>query len=795
MAVTPRYCVPARHQCHLMLAGLPADALKLYRTRMEPQARKGLDQGRANRDERLLRKVVDEAFCTPSGAAALDTLGDLAFERGHFPEAESWWRQLVPPPDVSPDAIEGKNGAPTDLLFPDPLPWGEGSAARVQAKEVLARIYQDPTTGWTSLLNDYRAKHGNAEGTLGGHKGKYADLLADLARQAQGVGRAAPAGDAGWSTYGGDATRGLILPAPPRFFDGLERLCRRGPTYRFDLFERKALGKNDALPAPEPATPSVLSRSLAFHPLIVGDQAADARSVIAYDLRTGDASQWFDMGDYTGLASPDLRLPLPSKGAADLLDLRYTMTLADDCLYVRLGVQRIYQAEDVDKNDPHRAASEKKRDESIASVLACLTVKPGLKGSRLRWATRPMVFAGREVTAQNGAIFEGAPVVHQGQLYIAATYVENDRTVTAVVSYPTAGAEGKGEGAPAPRWTQVVCATQELRGREKRARHHLLTVAGPNVVYCSHSGAIVALDAQTGKPAWGVRYAGRDVRENPTQPAVRDLAPPVYADGRLYVAPADYNHLLCLDPLSGRTLWDRERLEPTHLLGVGQGRLIFTTLQGLRAVDARDGSDAGGWQLPDGGGERAPVGRGLLVGDKVLWPTAKGIVVCNQADGALDYRPTLGAQVPLGNLAYANGCLAVADRTALSVFVPDGLLLQERKAQTRQTPQDRSAWLARARAEADRGQLDNALESLKKVQLELRPKEDRRFLEDIRREKLAVLLAQARSAANRADGEGARGAVAEATTPEQPAPARLEALVRTAEMWEDADDPARAVAV
>ena len=54
-----------------MLAGLPPDALKLYRTRMEPQARKWLDQGRANRDERLLRKVVDEAFCTPSGAAAL----------------------------------------------------------------------------------------------------------------------------------------------------------------------------------------------------------------------------------------------------------------------------------------------------------------------------------------------------------------------------------------------------------------------------------------------------------------------------------------------------------------------------------------------------------------------------------------------------------------------------------------------------------------------------------------------------------------------------------------------------
>ena len=60
-----------------------------------------------------------------------------------------------------------------------------------------------------------------------------------------------------------------------------------------------------------------------------------------------------------------------------------------------------------------------------------------------------------------------------------------------------------------------------------------------------------------------------------------------------------------IDPATGQLLWEREGVEVLHLLGVGQGQVIFTTRTpraGLRAIRAADGSDRGGWfrSLPAG---------------------------------------------------------------------------------------------------------------------------------------------------------------------------------------------------
>src|SRR5262249_27098761 len=158
-------------------------------------------------------------------------------------------------------------------------------------------------------------------------------------------------------------------------------------------------------------------------------------------------------------------------------------------------------------------------------------------------------------------------------------------------------------------------------------RHHLLTKAGPLIVFCSHGGAIVAVDAETGQPAWAVRYP-RQVEEGSER--LTDLAPCVFADGRIYAAPADSRLLLCLDAATGQTLWEREAVEVVHLLGVGHGRLIFTTPKGLRAVGAADGSDRGGWMQPQAGDGVRPMGRGLLIGDLVLWPNEQGVHALRQ---------------------------------------------------------------------------------------------------------------------------------------------------------------------
>ena len=104
--------------------------------------------------------------------------------------------------------------------------------------------------------------------------------------------------------------------------------------------------------------------------------------------------------------------------------------------------------------------------------------------------------------------------------------------------------------------------------------------------------------------------------------------------------------------------------------------MIFTTPTGLRAVGADDGVDA--WALPDGGGGLAPAGRGLLIGDLVLWPTAsKGpgspsVYAVRQRDGEQPDYPSLLSRIPAGNLVYADGCLLSADRQVLTIFTPPG---------------------------------------------------------------------------------------------------------------------------
>ncbi len=266
----------------------------------------------------------------------------------------------------------------------------------------------------------------------------------------------------------------------------------------------------------------------------------------------------------------------------------------------------------------------------------------------------------------------------------------NGRPITRVHCYPAETAEE-----PQELWHQDICETHEFADKDRRYRRPLLTLAGSYLVYCSHSGAIVALDAVTGKPAWSVRYPGRGDKTADGDPSPRDLAPCLFAAGRLYVAPADYDHLLCLDPATGEKLWDRGPLEAVQLLGVGEGRLIFTTPTGLRAVGADDGVDA--WALPDGGGGLAPAGRGLLIGDLVLWPTAsKGpgsptVYAVRQRDGEQPDDPSLLSRIPAGNLVYADGCLLSADRQVLTIFTPPG------KEGPRGARNTRPGWTRRAR--------------------------------------------------------------------------------------------------
>jgi outer membrane protein assembly factor BamB len=744
--LTPRGSVRARRLCHARIAALPAEARKAYRDKVEERARKWLEQGQTQRDPALLRKVVDEAFCSRSGEQALNMLGDLAFECGDFDAAERWWRFIVLP--VGEDA-KGMDA----LVFPDP----EVDVARVRVKQLLARLYRGERDGFAARIKAFATAHPKAAGNLAGRSGPYAETLQAL------LAAPAPAG-ADWPTFAGAVSRNRNLgeaPGRPNW-----RLPRPGPTWVRRL-DGRAIPR-DGAPAPVGS-----AQTLAFHPIIVGDQVfvADARYIRAFNLLTGEVQIWFDLAADGGVRNLDLSLRLPAAAGAS-----YTLSAEGDRLFARMGWQSI-------DSKPAADAPARKRD----TYLVCID---RLKPRRKLWM---------EKAREGEAIlefFEGAPLVFDGRAFAAAVRFEGGGAITAVACHDVETG--------ALRWKQPVdvCDVQGADEGKGRTRQHLLTRAGSRVVYASHSGAVVALEAETGRRVWAARYPSRGRLTDDARPSPRELAPPVYAAGRVFVAPLDYGRVLCLDADTGKLLWESEPpIEVVHLLGVAGDQLLVTTPDGIRGLSIETGRSRRDWMQPGDGSQLPPFGRGLLAAGWVYWPTAHGLRVLEQTTG----EPVDDAAAPFnyvaneirGNLVAAHGCLIVADTERLTAFIPARQFLEQRREESKATPESAASRVRLAVAEADAGQHVAALKDLSQLEKDASA-EDRFAGVPIRT--LARSLRQdvlrARAETDRAAGNAAAAAAAltRAAGPEFAFDDRVSALTARAFLWEQAAQPEQAVA-
>jgi outer membrane protein assembly factor BamB len=620
-----RHFVQVRRLCHLRIAALPPAALALYRGRVDSQARKWFDQGTASRDISLLRRVVEEAFGSRFAGPALDQLGDLAFERGAFEQAEAWYRMAVGPVARFPLVPDGT------LLVPD----AAINTPRLHAKLILARWFRGEDYRAEQLLAAYQALHPQAHGVLAGRDGLYTRTLETLIHRPKVLRSHAPES---WSTFAGASARNRVLP---RMEGALSRLPRLdGPAWTVHL-DTGIPGRilDDGLGAGGFTPPAAqAARHPAVYPVLAGGRVycAGARSVLGFDLATGIPVLHYELPNEN--TSTDTRLP------ADV-EPSYTLTVEEDRLFVRLGPPLVGRP----------------RPGEGTSCLICLSLQPvadpggavaGLASPRERWLVRP----------SEAAVFEGSPVADGDRILIAVTRFAGVQTHTAIACYDAESG--------ALRWQRDVCTTQELKEGESRKRQHLLTLAGRAVVYSSHSGAVVALDAASGRPLWAIRYPSRGPRTALSELSPRALSPCLFADGRLYVAPADFDRILCLDAESGTPLWQSLRVEVVQLLGVSRGKLVFTTTtprHGIRAVDADTGASHGGWFQPGDQSDVRTFGRGLLAEDRVYWPTNQGLHVLSLEDG-----DPLGFDEQIrGNLAAAAGCLVVADALHLSAYLPE----------------------------------------------------------------------------------------------------------------------------
>lgn len=643
---------PARWVAHSYLAELPPDALKTYQDRIDQPAKKLFEQGKQARDPRPLWQLLDRYFVSRPADPALLLLGELLFERGEFRAAEAVWRRLL-------------SDADADIVYPN----SKADPALVRARIALAVIFQNDIARAKAEVEAFKRKHPDATGTLAGKTGPLlATLQAHLARPPQLAPDATA--ETAWPTYGGGPDRAGRVPG------GITTAIPNRPDWAKDPEDDR------------PTNPEIerIQRPLApparqpfGHPVIVGGvvYVTDGTCVFSYDLRGSEKPRTYQPSGIAFTRSGRVQEPACA------------LTAADGLLYARVGVSAVRAPETV---------GGKQRE----SALVCLSPK-----LVERWRLYP------PEDEKTPTAWEGAPLVVGRRLWAVYAKFEGGRAVHIAACYDPADARS-GQAPAKPAWITELC--DGALPSSDRNRQELLTLAGRNLVFCSNDGAVVAVDAFTGRRAWGFRYPR--TKKYPVSP-IGDPSPAVAFGGRVYVAPADGERVYALDAETGAMVWESGPTEGARILGVSRGQLIVTVtgpLRGIRALNLDTGSyrDPGSWVQ---GGNNAPLsyGQGLVTDDLIIWPTRDGLLFLDPTTGRPLEGPRTGpVREPhrnfFGHIAYADGVLVVVTAGQVRGYVARSKQIEVRPDLPPRTKFDLTA--DRAEAEAVAGNLDRARATL-----------------------------------------------------------------------------------
>lgn len=311
-----------------------------------------------------------------------------------------------------------------------------------------------------------------------------------------------------------------------------------------------------------------------------------------------------------------------------------------------------------------------------------------------------------------GLEFCGSPAIANDRVYVTG-YLKRHLVETFVLCFDSGGRRG----GLRLRWITSVCMGEGHRNSdysrsldEQRMEASSVTIRNGLAYLCSNTGAVAALEADTGEIVWLHTYQqakrhmdlfAQEVRTTTTWQA----NPPMLDHRLLYVTPIDADRLFIYhqrpDLETGYVVYDhfgRDQIvngfDPEYMLGVRDGvaylagttrsrgeRPLFAVKSGPLAPRAR-GEPADQqrilWRAEIE--EDAPAGRGVLAGDFIYFPTEKGIYRVAIADGKAtrllglsdfpDEDSRDGAAHPIGNLAVSGPWLVTAGEKVVTVFGP-----------------------------------------------------------------------------------------------------------------------------
>ncbi len=633
IGVTPYRFIGLRDWCQLRLAALPPEALKLYRSRVDPVARNWYEQGIGNRDSKLLQNVVDQAFASSFGDKALMALGEIALESGDFAAARWNWERIVPArsSDMAPAAAvgaavelppqPGRVPPQQDAVSPawPSYPDSKLDLAAVRARLVLVSILEGATARARGELAAYRKLHPDAQGHLGGRAGRYVELLQSLL--AESAAWPAAHADADWITFAGNPQRNEAAASLVDVGPVAWRVALRPAAVPVGPMGAKPIGEDRREP-------------LSFFPLLVGRRALvnTERQVLAMQCDSGRPAWGRTVAIYESdiSAAADRPIfPVESLGSP-----RFTMTVFRDRLFARMGATVTGQMRDA---APDRAG-----------CLVCLDLAAE---GRLLWKIAP----------EEGWAFEGAPLADEHGLYVAMRR-QDIRPQAFVACFDADSGRF--------RWRRFICGAETpARGILPEQTHNLLTLASGTLYYNTNLGAVAALRADDGRVLWLSLYP-RELRGDLAKlsPHWRRGPNPCLLDrGTLLVAPADSPRIFAFDAATGQILWytGTEVEDAAGLLGTAGDWLIAggARLYWISLKKEDRGRVKHVW--PDGP-ERPGYGRGVLAGQNVLWSSRDKLYIFDQQTAQPRRVVDLAALGAAGgNLLVAHGKLLIATQREL----------------------------------------------------------------------------------------------------------------------------------
>ncbi|MEI8018648.1 MAG: PQQ-binding-like beta-propeller repeat protein [Schlesneria sp.] len=703
-------------RCNVLMSRVSREGRLAYRQKVDPQAKRWFEAWQRTRDDAELLRIIHQAFLSSYGDDALLALGESAWDRGEFSTARSWWEQLVPLPEKANPA-----NYPNLLRYPD----SEFDQPTILARTVMCSILEQEPIRAAEEIRQFSEKFPTAEGWLAGQQG----LLCDRLRQVLDDSKQ-------WARKKTKAEVETFALSPSRF-RRISESIDVGALRWFQPLMTRSLRR--------PLAPIPLRKELSFFPVVYDKIVLvnDSDSIRAWNILTGDPA-WQSDQQGSAVIYPSTQSE-PSNGLEQIcVGLQfYTMTIDGHRLYARMG-------------SPVTSSSNRQYRE-LESDLVCLDLS---QEGKLIWK-----ISSRELFRDDLWRFEGTPVIVNGRAYFVAS---RRRPQLEIMVACLDASDGR------LIWQRPVGGFRSsVDDSFNRVSHLLLTAGGGKVFLSTDVGAIVALDDQDGRLEWAVTYESRTDESPVTQcnPDRKDLLPPLFHQGLLFVAPNDADFAFCLKADSGQIEWKyhylsnpsepnsapfRRESEIRHrqenqwhqLLGVtdggAAGRLIVSGTS-LSAIDVVDGSVV--WTTPKN--ENSGFGHGLLVGDHILLPGRETIEIYSQQTGQPVKEKLLKTPDSAqggGNLIFANGMLLVAQPDCLSAYFEYSVLKERIEREVTERSDNSSIQLQLAEIEAAEGLIEDASRRIQQI-IERNGQEDPESV--IARRQLSKLLNDAGTSAFR----------------------------------------------